>query len=436
MKIKVSNVCQLMPIFTRSGVDRGVTYTHNGDGSITVNGTPTGTYYSVGTTALDTKSIKYGHKYIIYSIDYQPVVSQLIIANYQGGYFFRAANEIFTFPEHDYTRFVFEIRVNLNYTANNIVVRPQLFDLTEMYGAGNEPTTVEQFRQDFPNEMYEYSPECWKRFKELRYVTETKNLFNKSNAQIINGYISGDNVFSQSSLDKTIIVPCLPNTTYTFSKISVSPVACDRLRIGDYTAIPTVGDTINNVVNIGEPPTQNYITITTSDTAKYIVVTIGLFKPTVITSLDYILSTCQLELGSTATPYQPYGYLPLRTGRYRTETKNLIDSQQIYQISQHMNVTIWQGEVNYVCTFSYELAMLEPNNGGAALFEFTYSDGTYSYIIHRDKYKVLSQITDNKKLTSIRLINWSDVKGILSNIQLEKGTTATHYQPYKHIYFH
>ena len=98
-----------------------------------------------------------------------------------------------------------------------------------------------------------------------------------------------------------------------------------------------------------------------------------------------------------------------------------------------MNVTIWQGEVNYVCTFSYELAMFEPNNGGAALFEFTYSDGTNSYIVHRDKYRVLSQITDSKKLTKIRLINWSNVKGILSNIQLEKGTTATDYVPYGYV---
>ena len=43
-------------------------------------------------------------------------------------------------------------------TFNNYVVKPQFFDLTEMYGAGNEPTTVEQFRADFPNELYDYNP--------------------------------------------------------------------------------------------------------------------------------------------------------------------------------------------------------------------------------------------------------------------------------------
>ena len=132
-------------------------------------------------------------------------------------------------------------------------------------------------------------------------------------------------------------------------------------------------------------------------------------------------------------PYSPSCFVTSFDERMPCKTKNLINSQQIYQISQHMNVTIWQGEVNYVCTFSYELAMFEPNNGGAALFEFTYSNGTYSYIAHRDKYTVLSQITDSKKLTRIRLFNWSDVKGILSNIQLEKGTTATDYVPYGYV---
>lgn len=461
MKIKVSNVCQLVdPKYIHTIVDRGVTFTSNGDGSITVNGTPTGEYYSLGTINLDTKSIKFGHKYIIYSTDYQPIISQLILANYQDGYFFRGGTNIFTFPEHDYTRFVFEVRVNLNQTANNIVVRPQLFDLTEMYGAGNEPTTVEQFRKDFPNEMYEYSPECWKRCKELRYVTETKNLFDKSNAQIINGYISGINVFSGSSLDKTIIIPCLPNTTYTFSKISVSPVACDRLRIGDYTAIPAVGDTINNVVNIGEPPTQNYITITTSDTAKYIVVTIGLFKPTVITTLDYILSTCQLELGSTATPYQPYGYLPLRTGRYRTETRNLFDinaemhdaNKPAYYIEVMGSIVKTNYDISHVGHPYIEVPVEIGETYTFSCNAYRSSDiiNVYSRVRYPDNTLVtyIGNGPVNKTFTatqsSIQVCFGIDTYGtwdtsqfaLIYDIQLEKGTTATHYQPYKHIYFH
>lgn len=461
MKIKISNVCQLVdPKYIRTIVDRGVTFTSNGDGSITVNGTPTGEYYSVGTIALNTESIKPNHKYVVYDVNKDPIISELIIANYQGGYIYKGIGNIFTFPEHPYTRFVFEIRVNLNQTANNIVVRPQLFDLTEMYGAGNEPKTVAEFRKDFPNEMYEYSPECWKRCKELKYVTETKNLFDKSNAQIINGYISGINVFSGSTLDKTIIVPCLPNTTYTFSKISLSPVVCDRLRIGDYTAIPAVGDTINNVVNIGEPPTQNYITITTSDTAKYIVVTIGLFKQIVTTTLDYILSTCQLELGSTATPYQPYGYLPLRTGRYRTETRNLFDinaemhdaNKPAYYIEVMGNIVKTNYDISHVGhpyievpveigeTYTFSCNAYRSSDIINVYSRVRYPDNTVVTYIGNGPVKKTFTATQS----SIQVCFGIDTYGswdtsqfaLIYNIQLEKGTTATHYQSYKHIYFH
>lgn len=285
--MKVSDVCQLVdPKYIHNIVDRGVTFTSNGDGSITVNGTPTGKYYSVGTIALNIESIKPNHKYVVYDVNKDPIISELIIANYQGGYIYKGIGNIFTFPEHHYTRFVFEIRVNLNQTANNMVVHPQLFDLTEMFGAGNEPKTVAEFKAKFPNDYYPYSPSC--------FVT---------------------------SFDERM--PC--------------------------------------------------------------------------------------------------------------KTKNLITAQQMYQISRDMIVTIWQGEVNYICTFSYELAMIEPNTEGAVLFQFGYSDGTYSYIVHRDKYTVLSQITDSKKLTKIELVNWSNVKGIISNIQLEKGTTATDYVPYGYV---
>ena len=44
--------------------------------------------------------------------------------------------------------------------TNNVVFKPQLYDLTEMYGEGKEPKTVEEFRAKFPNEMYDYNLCC------------------------------------------------------------------------------------------------------------------------------------------------------------------------------------------------------------------------------------------------------------------------------------
>ena len=308
--MKVSDVCQLLDKskYPATRTNNGITFTNNGDGSFTIDGT-----ISRGISVLIVAQISnliVGHKY--YSPTSQHIngiyVETKIDRNNAATIW--QSGKIHKWAENETTMYISLLvdssRIN---TVENAILIPQLFDLTEIFGAGNEPKTVAEFKAKFPNDYYPYSPSCFVTSFDERMPCKTKNLFDKSNVQIINGYISGSNVFSESSLDKTIIIPCLPNTTYTFSKISVYPFVCDRLRIGDYTAIPTIGDTINNVVNIGEPPTQNYITITTSDTAKYIVVTIGLFKPTVITSLDYILSTCQLELGTTATDYVPYGYV-------------------------------------------------------------------------------------------------------------------------------
>lgn len=302
--MKVSDVCQLVDKskFTASGTVNGITWVSNGDGSITLNGTCTGGF------ALNpfNQQIPVDQTHFYYSSPYLSInYGGRIDGTYETGrigYIKAAAHP---------TKFntVFYIWIDKDMSFSNVTTFINIDDLTEMFGAGNEPKTVDEFKAKFPNDYYPYSPNRFVTSYDERMSCKTKNLFDKSNAQIINGYISASNVFRKSSNDKTIIIPCLPNTTYTFSKISLSPVAYDRLRIGDYTAIPAIGDTINNVVNIGEPPTQNYITITTSDTAKYIVVTIGLFYPTVITTLDYILNTCQLELGTTATDYVPYGYV-------------------------------------------------------------------------------------------------------------------------------
>lgn len=45
-------------------------------------------------------------------------------------------------------------------TCNDCILqidKPQLFDLTQMFGEGNEPATVEEFEAMFPNEYYEYN---------------------------------------------------------------------------------------------------------------------------------------------------------------------------------------------------------------------------------------------------------------------------------------
>ena len=170
---KISNVCQLLDKskFPATQTIYGVTFTNNGDGTITVNGTCTNSYYSAYKIKENLDGIISGHKYAILGTGTNMSVS--FSASYQGGYIWKVSNNIFTLPENEYTGFSSQIRVTAGVSVSNITVKPQLFDLTEMYGAGNEPTTVEQFRQDFPEEMYDYKPYCFvKSYKTLLKATD------------------------------------------------------------------------------------------------------------------------------------------------------------------------------------------------------------------------------------------------------------------------
>ena len=136
---------------------------------------------------------------------------------------------------------------------------------------------------------------------------KTKNLFNKNNATIINGYIySGQLIITESPVDRTIVFPCKPNTTYTFSKMYTN-----RLFMAETSEeTPAIGTTCTNpIANLGEPPSQNYCTLTTTATAKNLIITVCALYNTVTYTLQEILDSVQIEEGSTPTPYTPYNYL-------------------------------------------------------------------------------------------------------------------------------
>ena len=175
MRLKVSNVCQLLDKskYRATTTLKGVTFTNSGDGTITVNGTNNGEiYYNLEVIT----SIPVGHKVIIDDRN----STLYFFAEMRDSNNTRigtiAARTVFTLPSNltklNMLYFVSYSSSGVGHTYNNELSRPQLFDLTAMYGAGNEPTTVAQFRQDFPDEMYDYSPVCWKKFRRLKYVTD------------------------------------------------------------------------------------------------------------------------------------------------------------------------------------------------------------------------------------------------------------------------
>lgn len=132
----------------------GVTFTNNGDGTITANGTATANAIFPAISLANPISIVSGHKFLFiscppggsfstYYSDSKKVPEDESSYDFGAGVIMTTASTT--------TGLRCNIRVVSGYTANNLVFKPQLYDLTAIYGEGNEPTTVEQFLKDYPD---------------------------------------------------------------------------------------------------------------------------------------------------------------------------------------------------------------------------------------------------------------------------------------------
>ena len=126
-----------------------------------------------------------------------------------------------------------------------------------------------------------------------------KNLFDKDNANILNTYFTADGVLNtNSTTTKSVWIPCSPNMTYTVSKM-----ASARFAVGFTNEEPMNGVTVNNVTFL---PTATKITVTSGNSDKYIIVWFYHSSYDTSVTVEEILASMQIELGTTATEYEPY----------------------------------------------------------------------------------------------------------------------------------
>ena len=305
--LKVSEICQLLDKskYRATETINGVVYTNNGDGTITVNSlNVTADTYDEIAPAISTKK---GHKYCV-----------PLTANYSGGYFYvqinneknlyvtEVSNGIYESPSDNY-HLSPRIVAYLNSPQGDKTYKPQLFDLTEMYGAGNEPATVEEFKAKFPNEMYDYSPRCWVKSYKTGLIAKTKNLFNinaltpytpetlpNNTAGVYNG-----NIIARAGVDTSVC-----QSGKTLKQLCPDLVAGERYVLS-YQTNATGG--VQNIYLLEEDRLwQNGYSIIITETSLNSIVCFYANYPelTVATITNF-----QIEKGSTATDYIPYGYL-------------------------------------------------------------------------------------------------------------------------------
>ena len=127
-----------------------------------------------------------------------------------------------------------------------------------------------------------------------------KNLFDKDNPNKIIGYFAADGgAISPAPSTRSIYIACKPNTAYTASKITSA-----RFAIGFTTEVPAGGVEVNGVKISSLGVTA--LTSTSPAGAKYLVV--WFYHQTYDTNIteDEIMDSIQVEIGSTATAYEPY----------------------------------------------------------------------------------------------------------------------------------
>lgn len=311
--LKVSDVCQLLDKskYPATNTTHGITFTNNGDGTIITNGETSDKRASY---FVNTVPATEGHIYLLTGV--AGSTSKFFLNSFFAtstswlkDNICRGGQDGIIFPYVTGATIIrTQIAVESNATANNLIFKPQLFDLTEMYGAGNEPSTVAEFKAKFPNELYDYSPRCWVKAYKTGLITQTKNLFNinaltpytpetlppqtagRYNGNIITKCDSGTSVSKSNKLLKELCPNLVAGERYIlhFDTNGTGPQAntiyldgTETAWLNGYTHVVTEAELNGTVFFYGNYPSLDVATI----------------------------SNFQIEKGTTATDYVPYGYL-------------------------------------------------------------------------------------------------------------------------------
>lgn len=147
-------------------VINGLTVTNTGNGTFSVDGTASAnTSFSCGTV-----EAKADHKYLICGCSKDDTAGSEQNNNYYFGVGGATAKQErvkglgskdpfrgVIFEQTDNGDLSFNCWVKNGYVADRLVFKPQVFDLTEMFGAGNEPATPAKFWSYFPNKVCPYN---------------------------------------------------------------------------------------------------------------------------------------------------------------------------------------------------------------------------------------------------------------------------------------
>lgn len=201
---------------------------------------------------------------------------------------------------------------------------PQLFDLTAMYGFGNEPTTVEQFKKDYPQFFDEKLDGIWN-VRTSGISTTGKNLFDISK-WISSPYDVGNGTLVERLSNGAICQGNSGDGSASYSSgwfrpmYGAFPLHSVNLQAGTYTLSADYTMIENSAVSVAQVachlygdnnyPGDAFTSVTVGSTVKvkhtYTVEEGYYFPIFTLNSGKVKIENIQIEYGNKSTDYEPY----------------------------------------------------------------------------------------------------------------------------------
>lgn len=293
---------------SRKEINNGITATVDSDGTITLNGTVTASYFNFrDVTPEQNKVGKYAFKLLIMNNPDDISMKFGFLNRSQSTPAITSGSAVLIYNQTQYETSLGKSTGISGLTAgtvfNNVKIKIQIFDLTLMFGAGNEPTSVEEFEAMFPNDYYQYNAGEIVSAGTESIIEQGKNLFDYTDKTYNGANISKveNGVIYTKGLTTTVLnIPTVVGSKYTLS-FKVKSNAANQgglrwsLQKGKNTSYAHDSSLIKSEVG--------YVANTEYQAVATFVATTDFVSLCTIMPMVYDV---QLENGDTATGYSPF----------------------------------------------------------------------------------------------------------------------------------
>lgn len=227
----------LLNIFVSTQTINGVTFTKNNDGTYTANGTASENIEFLVATAQNI-NVSSNNRYMTILLQGCPAngsTNTYYLRN-NWSYLNDTGNGVISYSTYGDVKQVdisVSIIIKQGTVCNNLIFKPQLINLTNTYGADNEPTTPAQFNQDFPDIDNIPYPEQTISFAEQTLydvydVSKTKDELN---------IVKKGNVYELQFTKRMSVISDMSLQNWTYSPADTEYGAMFRLRWDNSTGV-------------------------------------------------------------------------------------------------------------------------------------------------------------------------------------------------------